>query len=331
MVKKLTSLFILAILIALQPITLSAQTSPAFTPYGNPFALIYTDLSSTITKDGNSNSFNVTRAYLGYEYFFSKNFSSRINIDVADPGVGKLQMTAFLKNAFIQYKTEKFTGRFGMIPTNEYSLQEKLWGYRYIYKSFQDAYNFGPSADLGASFEYSPAKFISVDLSVLNGEGYKKLQADSTFKTTFGVTVRPVSGLVIRGYYDMMNHNYNQTTLSLFAGYTYKGVRAGIEYNSQKDNGMLYDHNYSGVSVYGSVAAGKKFSIFARYDKLKSGIIAGETLPWNNSKDGQLFMTGFDYSPVPGIKIAPNFQGWLPYNKSASFSSTIALNFEIKF
>ncbi len=114
-----------------------------------------------------------------------------------------------------------------MIPTLAYNLQEKLWGYRYIYKSFQDAYNFNPSADLGASVEYSPAKFISLDLSLLNGEGYKRIQADSTFKTTAGITIRPLQWFLLRGYYDMMNHRYNQTTLALFAGYTYKTFKAG--------------------------------------------------------------------------------------------------------
>ena len=242
-------------------------------PYGKPLVLVFTNVNSTFNKNGNSKAFEITRAYLGYEYFFNKNISSRINLDVGDPGVGKLQMTAFIKNAFVQYKNEGFTARFGMIGVDQYNLQEKQWGYRYIYKSFQDAYNFGPSADLGAGFEYSPAKFISVDFSVLNGEGYKKLQADSTFKTTFGMTLDPFNGLILRGYYDMMKHNYTPNIYALFAGYTYKGFKAGLEYNNQKNNGMLNDHDFSGISVYCSIALADKFSIFARYDYLTSTTI----------------------------------------------------------
>ena len=124
--------------------------------------LVFTNVNSTFNKNGNSKAFEITRAYLGYEYFFSKNISTRINLDVGDPGVGKLQMTAYIKNAFVQYKNEGLTARFGMFGVDQYNLQEKQWGYRYVYKSFQDAYNFGPSADLGAGFEYSPAKFISL-------------------------------------------------------------------------------------------------------------------------------------------------------------------------
>jgi hypothetical protein len=330
MINKIILLSV-TILLVIQNGNLEAQSDQTFTPNGKPFALIFSDVNYRLNADGNSKAFEITRSYFGYEYNFTRNISAKVNLDVADPGIGKLQMTAYLKNALVQYKTNNFSVRFGLIGTDEFSLQEKQWGYRYIYKSFQDAYNFGPSADLGAAVEYSPVKFISFDVSVLNGEGYKKIQSDSTLKTSFGLTLKPINGFVLRAYYDMMNHNYNQSTIALFAAYTYKNLKAAIEYNNQKNNGMLNGHNFSGVSLYSSVAVGKKFSIFARYDKLWSSTLESQTDPWNYSKDGQLLMTGFDYSPTPGVKIAPNFQGWSPSDKSIPFTSTIALNFELKF
>jgi hypothetical protein len=330
MINKIILLSV-TILLVIQNGNLEAQSDQTFTPNGKPFALIFSDVNYRLNADGNSKAFEITRSYFGYEYNFTRNISAKVNLDVADPGIGKLQMTAYLKNALVQYKTNNFSVRFGLIGTDEFSLQEKQWGYRYIYKSFQDAYNFGPSADLGAAVEYSPAKFISFDVSVLNGEGYKKIQSDSTLKTSFGLTLKPINGFVLRAYYDMMNHNYNQSTIALFAAYTYKNLKAAIEYNNQKNNGMLNGHNFSGVSLYSSVAVGKKFSIFARYDTLWSSTLENQTDPWNYSKDGQLLMTGFDYSPTAGVKIAPNFQGWSPSDKSIPFTSTIALNFELKF
>jgi hypothetical protein len=331
MKKKSPILLFLVLIIILANCDIIAQADNTFTPYGKPVVLIFTDVRSTFTKSDYSKSFDLTRAYLGYEYFFSKNISSKINIDVADPSVGKLQMTAFIKNAYVRYKKDNFSARFGMIGVDQFNIQEKQWGYRYIYKSFQDEYGFGPSADLGAAFEYSPVKYISVDVSILNGEGYKKLQADSTFKESIGLTIKPYKGFVLRGYFDMMNNNYNQTTMALYAGYTYKNIKIGVEYNDQKNNGMINNHDFSGVSLYSSVALAKKFTVFGRYDNLWSTTLTGQNDPWNYDKDGELFMAGFDYSPTPGVKIAPNFQRWSPGNKSKSFSSTIALNFEIKF
>lgn len=318
-------------IIVLFTLNAKAQSDNSFMPGGRPLALVFSNVNYSYNKTGNSKAFELTRAYLGYEYFFSKNISSKVNFDVADPGAGKLQMTAFIKNAFIQYKNYNFSARMGMISTDQYSLVEKYWGYRYIYKSFQDAYNFGPSADLGAAIEYSPAKIISFDFSVLNGEGYKRVQLDSTFKTTFGLTLKPIHGFTLRGYYDIMKNGNAQTSIALFAGYTGKIFKAGLEYNIQKNNGMINGNNFSGISVYTSIGLAEKFSLFTRYDFLKSAFPVNSMEPWNNNKDGQLFMTGFDYSPVKGVKIAPTFLGWSPYDKSKYFTSTFALNIEIRY
>ena len=322
---------ILSLIVALPALNSNAQSDNIFTPMGKPFALVFSDVNYSLNKAGNSMAFEITRAYLGYEYFFSKNISSKVNIDVADPGAGKLMMTAIIKNAFVQFKNNNFSIRMGMISTDQFSLQEKQWGYRYIYKSFQDAYNFGPSADLGAAIEFSPAKIISFDFSVLNGEGYKRIQLDSTFKTTFGLTLKPVKGLIIRGYYDIMKNRFTQTSTALFTGYTIKTFRAGIEYNIQKNNGMIYGNNFSGISIYSSLGIAEKFSIFTRYDNLKSSVPGNMTEPWNKNKDGQLFLAGLDYLPVKGVKIAPTFLEWIPYDKLKYAASTFALNIEIRF
>jgi hypothetical protein len=331
MINKRALSITLIILSTLATLEVNAQTDDAFVPSGKPLVLIYSDVNSSFNKNGNSRAFEITRAYLGYEYSFSKYISSRVNLDIGDPGVGKLQMTAYIKNAYVQFKKEKFSARFGMFGVDAYSLQEKQWGYRYLYKSYQDAYNFGPSADLGAGLEYSPARFISFDISVLNGEGYKKLQADSTFKTTIGLTLRPFNGFLLRTYYDRMKHNYAQSTYAFLAAYSLKGFRAGVEYNIQINNGMLNGHDFSGVSLYASQFIADKYSIFARYDNLRSETIGDDTKPWNNSKDGQAFIGGFDYSPVKGVKLAPTYIGWSPRDKSLKYTSTIGLYLELKF
>ena len=329
--KRLSAYSLQALIIIVTSLDINAQADSSFTPHGNPFALIFTDVNYSINKEGNSKAFELTRGYLGYAYFFSKNISSRINIDIGNPGTGELQMTAFIKNAFVQYRNEKFSARIGVITTDQFRLQENQWGYRYIYMSFQDAYKFGPSADLGAAVEYSPAKIISFDLSVLNGEGYKKIQLDSTFKTTFGITLKPLKGFVLRGYYDIMNNSYDQSSFAIFGGYTLNKFKAGLEYNMQKNNGMVNGHDLSGISAYTSLGLGEKFSIFTRYDYLKSVIPVNSTEPWNNSKDGQLFIVGFDYLPVKGVKIAPAYIGYAPSDRTKSFTSKFGLYFELRF
>lgn len=328
---KGTGIIIITLLLNLATFTAKSQNSAGFSAYGKPVFLVFSNLHTSFNDNGNNTAFEITRLYLGYEHFFSESFSARANIDVGDPGIGDLHMTAYVKNAFLQYKKSGFSGRIGMISTDQFSLIEKHWGYRYIFKTFADEYGLGPSADLGFAAEYSPAKFISVDASVLNGEGYKKLQSDSTLKYTTGITLKPVAGLVLRGYTDFMKKDNVQKTISLFAGYSVKSFKAGFEYTNQKNNRMMRDHDLSGISGFGSAGFAKKFTVFFRYDNLWSSKIPTSTESWNYNRDGQLFLGGADYSPVAGVRIAPVFYTWKPANRSMPVTSTAGFYFEYKF
>lgn len=335
MKNRLTSgigyFFLLLIQIGSFGSEVNAQTSDQFIPHGKPQALIFSDVNYTFNKAGDSKSFEVTRAYLGYEYSFSSKITSRITFDVADPGVGGLQMIALLKFALVQYKSDKFSARFGMIPTDQFSLQESIWGYRYIAKSFQDVNKFGPSSDLGAAAEFAPSKLISFDISILNGEGYKKVQIDSSFKASAGVTLKPAEGLFLRAYYDYLNADFSQSSAAFFIAYTKEKLKIGAEYNLQKNNEMKNGHDFSGYSVFSSYRLAEKFTVFARYDNLSSEIPYYASEPWNKSRDGKVFLAGFDYNPVKGVKIAPTISGYSPFDVSKSLSTKAGLYFEIRF
>ncbi|HLP71350.1 MAG TPA: hypothetical protein VK155_00510 [Bacteroidales bacterium] len=309
---------------------ISGQTGEPFKPHGKPVFLTFENFHYSFNREGNNPAFEITRLYLGYEYFFSKNLSARANLDIADPGVGGLQMTAYVKNAFLQYKKGNLAGRMGMISTDAYNLIEKQWGYRYIFKTLQDEYGFNSSADLGAAIEYTPAKFLSFDASVLNGEGYKRIQSDSVFKYTAGVTFRPVEGLIFRVYSDFMKKEHLQNTISFFAGYTLENFRLGLEYSFQKNNKMIKNHDFSGVSAFVSLKLSEKFSALARYDHLWSSTLVNNVDPWNYNSDGQLLIAGFEYSPVAGVRIAPVYMGWLPANNSKSYTSIAGLQLELR-
>lgn len=309
---------------------ISAQDDPS-TPSGKPIILVFTNINTSFNREGNSREFGISRAYLGYEHKFSKAFSSRVILDVGDPGSGEFQLTAFVKNAFLMYETENFNARIGMIGTDQFSEQEKHWGYRYILKSFQDEYSFGPSADLGAGIEYSPAKFIKIDASLLNGEGYKRIQNDSAFKASAGITITPFEGFVFRAYYDYMNRDAAQSTVSLFSGYTLKDLRIGVEYSMQINNNMISGNDFSGISAWAAYKFAEKLSVFVRYDQLSSETVRGEPFPWNYGRDGRLFVAGLDYSPVKGVKIAPVWMGWKPDDRDEYFTSNLGLHFEIRY
>lgn len=326
--KKVTFLF--GILVCLATSAFAQEKEP-FQPSGKVFMTVFSNFNSTISDGTTASAFALERAYFGYEYNLSKNFYGKLNFDIGNPGAGKLEMTAYVKNAFIRYHTDKITAEFGLIGTTGFKTMESLWGNRYIEKVFQDAYKFNASADLGASITYKFNNLVSADLMVVNGEGYKNLQADNQFKTGLGVTVNPVKEVILRGYYDMMGTTNSQTTASGAVGYKAKKITAVAEYNLQNNVGNTSGKSFSGYSVSANYNAAKNVKVFARYDALTSNTITEETANWNLSKDGSLLLAGVEYNPVKGVKFAPNFRLWSPADDSKASKTSFFLNCEIKF
>lgn len=308
----------------------SQKESEEFKSHGSIILKAFTNFHNTWQGSGSQAEFEVTRAYLGYEYQFNKNFFGRVILDVGDPGVGGFRNVAYLKNAYLSYNINGFTASLGMIGSNQFNVQEKVWGNRYIMKSFQDEYKFGPSADLGLLLEYKITDWVSVDAAFMNGEGYKLVQLDSTFKFSGGATFTLVKKLKIRGYYDITTSDTNQQTFAAFVGWVAKRWSAGGEYNIQLNHFNIDGNDFSGISVYGSFDITSKIGIFGRYDYVESVKPAGVELPWNYKRDGQLVLVGFQYSPVKYVKIGPNFQLWTPRDGSIPEAYSAYLSIEFK-
>lgn len=327
--KKLSLLLLLSIVAAVT--TWGQETTETFKPSGKPSALIFSNFNAAFSDGKTTPAFEITRAYLGYEYNFSKTWYGRLTLDVADPKVGSLQYTAFLKLAYMQYKNENFKALFGMIPTTQFKYSEDIWGFRYIEKVFMDAYSFYSSADLGVTADYAFTKNISADLSVFNGEGYKSLQHDEFLRPAIGVTVKGPGNFTVRAFADYMGKEVKQTTLAGFAAYTGKKFVAAAEYNYQWNYKMTDGKDMYGTSVYATYKPGEKVKYFARFDNLQSATLEGQTNPWQLAKDGKLLMGGFEFSPVKGIKVSPNIRYWNPADEIQKQTTYAFINVELRY
>jgi len=305
------------------------EADDAFKPNGKAFFKVYTNYHSTWTNGEANRVFEIQRAYFGYQYQLSEYISGKLTLDVGDPNFGNLQMTAYLKHAYVQYKKNGLTAQIGMIGLQQFKLQEDLWGGRYLYKSYMDEYKFGPSADLGAYVAYDIHKMLSVDLTIANGEGYKRLESDTVLKYSIGTTIRPLEGLDLRASYDYMGKDSAQQTLAFYAGYRQGNVAVGAEYNHQFNTNRINGHDRSGISLYGSYLM-KKIRLFGRYDLLTSPTLSTDTDPWNYARDGQLVIAGVEFRPVKGFIVTPNYQAWIPADKSGVAHSAY-LSIEVKF
>lgn len=297
---------------------------------------IFSNFHSNINTGNNALAFEITRAYFGYENKISENFEACVKLDIGSPEdlseYSRIRRYAYFKNAYLKFKYGKLTSYFGIIDLYHFKLQENYWAHRYIEKSFSDRYRFGNTADLGWLVSYDWKKWISVDFTIMNGEGYTDLQHDNTLKTAAGVTAYPVRNLVTRAYFDYTHKTVDQLTVAAFAGYERKGrYSAGIEFNYRFNDNHLVDFDKYGYSAFGSFNIFKKVQVFGRFDRLLSNKTGDSAIPWNLSDDGSAVIGGVEYSPVKYVKIAANYQDWFPFAKNEPNRQFFYLNMEISF
>ncbi|MGE0089719.1 MAG: hypothetical protein AB7S50_09635 [Bacteroidales bacterium] len=299
---------------------------------GNVFSNFHMQLNSPELES----AFEVQRAYFGYTYQMSENFTAILKLDIGSPNQTSqydlLKRYAYFKNAGLVYHKNKLTLSFGLIDLFQFKVQERFWNHRYIYQSFQDLYKFGNSADLGFSAEYKMNDFLSGDFSVMNGEGYNQLQTDNAYKSALGISVFPLKNLTIRLYADYMEKDEIQTTWSSFVAYDFNHKASiGIEYNIKLNYNYTIDQNLSGISMYASYEISKMVQLFGRFDKLWSNKISGEPYQWNINKDGSAIIGGVQVTPIKNILIAINYQDWVPYANNIENEYYLYCNLEFKF
>ena len=334
---------------------------------GKVYVHSYVDATadSTITK---RTAIDLTRAYLGYKYKINDNFLTSLTLDVervneitavvidtlkirdtivvgrdtvvsvnlvpkqSKKTVKDERYEVFLKTAFLEWKglIPTTTLTLGMIGGIQFDVQEKFWGYRYVYKSFMDEYKMGQSADLGIVAKIKAIDLLQINVSVTQGEGFKKPQdINGIFKPGLGVQIDPVKGLTAYLYGDYMmvetagSDSASIITLAGFVGYEIKDkFKIGAEYNYQMNQGGYDSCDVSGVSGYGNYTLVKEFEIFARADAFMSAN------NWNLAATGVGIVGGVQYSPHKSVKLAADYQGFIPDLATAISKHKIFLNVE---
>ncbi|MEC9209040.1 MAG: hypothetical protein VX762_01280 [Bacteroidota bacterium] len=327
--KKTILLFSSAFLISMN---VSAQT-------GAPAVKIFSNFNYDISTEESENPFKVfevKRSYLGYSYKIDDRFSTKITFDVGSNSGGS-SYTAFLKIASLKWKaSDKLTLNIGMVGTKNFKFMEKAWGKRYIYKSLQDQQQWASAADAGMSIDYSLSNSLSIDMQILNGDGYKKVQgSDGLMRGGAGMTYKK-GAISIRASQDLKpraSYTENDATqiINTIAGmYKMRNMTMGGEYNIQENAGNLIDNTKTGMSVYADFQLNDNYSLFGRYDQISSENVNGEQ--WDIDKDGALTIFGIQRKMTKGVTVALNMQTWQDATlEEAEAESTLYISLEYKF
>ena len=300
---------------------------------GQPHAKIFSNFNYDLSADDNAfKTFEISRAYLGYGYKFDNKFSAKVTFDVGSNSSGSAY-TAFLKVASLNWKaSDKLSVNFGQIGTKNFKFMEKAWGYRYIYKSFQDKQKWASSADAGVSADYKINSKLTLDAQVLNGEGYKKEQSSNgLFRGSAGLTYKASEKIALRFHRDISprdtyDENADHQNISSAAmAYFGDDYTIGLEYNLRENTNNVLDKNSTGLSAYMTYEFNNGFSVFGRYDEMSSDD------DWNISKDGTFTIFGIEKQMIKGVKVAVNYQSYEGAEENSEQENTFFLNLEYKF
>ena len=308
-----TTGFIAAALLLFASIGTRAQDAE---PQGTAIVQIFTNFHSGFGSVNDDRGFELDRSYLGYEYSFGKGVSVKGVLDIGQSkDINDYHHFAYIKNALVKWNIDHLTLQGGMIGMTQFSYQEKFWGYRYIYKSFQDQYKFGSSADLGISASWQIAKWIEADVVIANGEGYKVVQVDDGLLYGLGTTIKPFKGMSLRLYAGLNEGVDDQKDIinyAMFAGYKHKYFSLGVEYNIMRNNRRVNGQNLCGFSMYASGTINHWLDLYARADGLMS------SNDWNKKNDEVVVIAGAQFKLSKYVKIAPNFRMNIPSADDAS-------------
>ena len=278
------------------------QEAEDFRASGSPIIVLFADYTAGTDADKDVAGFNLTRSRLGYRYQATPSLSA---VSVLDVNATQNGRGAGFHYAFLQWTWKRLSIAGGLVALSQFAVQEAFWGRRYVEKSFQDLYGFGPDSDLGIILNYRLTSWLEADAALVNGSDIVHAEGVRMNRFAWGLTSRLPAGLLLRAYFDVNRYSdivwygaapsfTNQSTTALFAGYKNEFFSFGAEYNQQLAKDFIEDNNYFGISLYGGLALGRKFDLYARYDYVNT--------------EKAMFVTGLEYHPVKKLQISPNYR-----------------------
>jgi hypothetical protein len=285
-------------------------------------------------KDDADSGFHFDRAYFEVRGKLTKDDMVRITLDqkAADKQV-------FVKYAYWQHKySDAFKLKVGQnhTPLVDY-IQSKLWGHRYVQKTFSDYYGAQTSSDLGVSALGKAGDNFDYYVSFMNGEGYTKT-TDGAGYALMGRAEFHTGGLHVglfghsetdRGGVD----GYDPTRAEAYAWWENDAFRIGGQYLTADDGddvklaaaGVGKFKDATGYNVVANIkvpAMGKKTAVFVRYDSVDEK---------DTGDDHTLTIAGIEFEAAKGVMMAVDYQSDDKGTAGSDAVDTIGVHSQFKF
>ena len=268
------------------------------------------------------NGFWIRRIYFTYDKGLSQHLSMRFRLEMNSPGnfTGG-NMTPFVKDAYITWKSGRTAILGGISPSPTFSLIEKIWGYRPVEKTADDLQKFGSSREFGLAVKGSltPDNKVKYHFMFGNGNGTKS-DTNKGKKVMLALSVYPTEHVVFEAYGDFndLPGSNDIYTLQGFLAFKSEAGRVGIQYTYQKrknEDPEAGDKELNLGSVFGVARVSPQVHVFGRVDRMFDPNPRGPDisyLPFARAKN-TLIIGGFDVEVEKALHLMPNVE-WILYD-----------------
>lgn len=281
--------------------------------------------------DDAASGFHFDRAYFEVRGKLTKEDMVRITLDQKAPD-GEV----FVKYAYWQHKySDAFTTKAGQnhTPLVDY-IQSKLWGHRYVQKTFSDYFKAQTSSDLGVSALGKAGGNFDYYVSVMNGEGYTK-DPDGAGYALMGRAEFHAAGAHVGVFAHSETdrggqEGYDPTRAEIYAWWQNNMFQIGGQYLTADDGdfaetggGTFKDG--AGYNVLANIkvpAMGDKTTIFVRYDSMDER---------DTGDDHTLTIAGIEFEAAKGVMLAVDYQSDDKGTAGSKSLDTIGVHSQFKF
>lgn len=301
---------------------------------GKVFAnFISVDGNATSEEDDADSGFHFDRAYFEVRGKLTEEDMVRITLDqkAADDKV-------FVKYAYWQHKySDAFKIKVGQnhTPLVDY-LQSKMWGRRYVAKTFTDNVKAQTSSDLGVSALGKASDSFDYYVSVMNGEGYTK-DPNGAGYAVMGRAEFHTGGLHVGLFaHSETDRNgvdgYDPERAVVYAWWENDMFQIGGQYLTADDGDddvfLAGDSTFNDGEGYNVLAnikmpgMGDKTTLFVRYDTMDAT---------DSGDDHTLTIAGIEFEAAKGVMMAFDYQSDDSGVDGEDSVDTIGIHSQFKF
>jgi hypothetical protein len=263
--------------------------------------------------EGN-NGFWIRRIYLTYENQLDSHFSTRLRLEMDNPGDFQTssKMIPVVKDAYLKWDNGQHALYAGIAGSPTWGLVEDVWGYRALEKSPLDLQGLGSSRDFGvaAKGEFGPDGKVGYHLMLGNGNSNRS-EVDKGKKVMLSLHYQITDHLVVEAYGDynrIQNEQYVSTYQGFLAYQSDHFTVGGLFAHQYRSNA---DDNLNIASLFGHFTISDEIRGIIRADHMFEPNPDGDGidyLPFSTEANATLLVAGLDLKLQNNVSLIPNVE-----------------------